>query len=1794
MSIEKELFEGQVSHTAIVDGSVAVAETAYVCVDGAFIYPITPSSAASEHFESLSAQRKLNAFGNVSSVRQLQSEAGAAGSVHGGLSVGAMTTTFTASQGLLLMIPPMYKIAGEFLPAVFHVSARAIAGQALSIFGDHSDVMSCRATGFAMLCSNSVQESADMALVAHIATLKASIPFMHFYDGFRTSHEIQKIQMFNTDFVKHLLPTDAIQKFRDGALNPTHPYLKGTSQGPEVYMQNVEMCNSHYDRVPDFVEETFAALHKYTGRSYSLFEYHGDPNAEMVVVCMGSGVSVIRETLAFEKFGANRGVICARLYRPWKVDKFLEFIPKTCKRIAVLDRTKESGSLAEPLFLDVVGSVINMDNCPRVIGGRFGLGSREFTPEMVHAVFLNLESSKPKHPFTVGINDDVTNLSLPYHMHNVNSVPAGTRQCLFWGMGSDGTVGANKNVIKIIGQNTDLKVQGYFAYSAYKAGGLTMSHLRFGPEEIKSSYQLRRADYVAAHRTQYVFDFNVAENLNDKGTFLLNTQWAVEDINRLLPAGVKRDIANRDARMFVIDANRVAVENGMGRRVNNILMTCFFKLSEVLPMEEAIALFKSAIQKTYGKKGQHVVDANNKAVDAALANLHQVHYDLDLWKNAKDSESDTGSTGTGDVEQNPTEKFVTDILLKVQKREADLPISAFKEYEGGKLPMGTANYEKRGIALNVPIVNMDKCTQCNYCSFVCPHAAIRPFLLDDDEAERAPESFNTKKSRGVPEFAGMQYRIQVAPLDCTGCQLCAIACPDEALTMTPLAEVSDREAENWAYARALPNRAEILPAQTRSTLKGSQFYQPLLEFSGACEGCGETPYVKLLTQLYGERMVIANATGCSSIWGGSFPSVPYTTNNKGLGPAWGNSLFEDNAEYGYGMVMSIATRREYLKRLVDSVVSSQELVDLCDATVLAHLKDWQVGWTNDIVCQKVYDGLKDTIDAEASKHPTFDEIAKNKDMLPKICIWLIGGDGWAFDIGYGGLDHIMAQGVDVNVLVLDTEVYSNTGGQVSKATMAGAVHKFATGGRTRNKKDLGMLMMEYGDVYVASISSSANMAQTVRAIVEAERYNGSSLILAYSPCIEHQYIKPFSQQIEHTKLAVDSGYWPLYRFNPALADVGELPLQLDSKKLKADIKTMLNKENRFSILRRTKPEMADKCLEQLEKWAVERFQRLKFRSEYGDYGQLINSQGQDEDAVFILYGSETGNAEELAGRACRTLKNRGLTAKVKSFYEVGVEDVAAMRNVIIFCSTAGQGEFPGNTKDFWAALRQANPEEKPFENVNVATFGLGDSCYVFFNVAALNLHKRFLELGATEVMSVGMGDDCDDDKFETAFADWFPEYLLAVKAPEEQNVVETPDASVYQVVDRPAAEIKPCLHMGTRHIKLVENRRITPTDYDVEVRHLEFDLSGTDMKYALGDSLAIWPQNDPVEVDKFCMHYGYNPNRWVQIRPVGTESNAKYDVLFKNDITVRQLFVECLDFAGKPTRGFYDGLWKHCKDPNEKESARKLLTTDEGKCQVKGWLKSSLTFFDVMKIFPSIMPSLEEMIDLLPLIRCRYYSIASCQKFVGEDKLQLCVGIVDWMNPQGALRTGEATGTIRRFAQIGESLSHTVCGAIKATAFNLPPTDLHPIIVAGMGTGLAPFRAFIQHRVWLKRSGKPVGPMTVYFGCRYAAKDFLYGEEMNAYLEEGVLTELKCAFSRDTDKKHYIQHEIYNDPDTFFKRFITEEGYFYLCGSAKQVPIDIRRAVTTVLSMNGGLSFEEADERLTQLILQGRYNVEAW
>ena len=1162
-----------------MDGNTAAAYVAYAFTDVAAIYPITPSSTMAELIDDWAAHGKKNIFGQEVRVTEMQSEAGAAGAVHGSLSAGALTTTFTASQGLLLMIPNMYKIAGELLPAVFHVTARAVAGHALSIFGDHSDVMATRQTGFGLLASGSVQEVMDLAGVAHLTAIKSRVPFIHFFDGFRTSHEIQKIELIDYEDLKNLVDMDAVKAFRSRALNPEHPYTKGTAQNPDIFFQAKEAVNPYYDRLPEIVNDYMKEISDLTGREYKPFNYYGHPEAENIIVAMGSVTEVVEETVDYLiAKGEKVGVINVHLYRPFSEKYFFDILPKTVKRIAVLDRTKEPGALGEPLYLDVRSLFYGKENAPVIVGGRYGLGSKDTTPSQINAVFENLKEDNPKDRFTIGIVDDVTHTSLEIK-EEIKTAPEGTIRCKFWGLGSDGTVGANKSAIKIIGDGTDMYAQGYFAYDSKKSGGVTISHLRFGKEPIKSTYLIEEADFVSCSKQSYVYQYSVIDSLRDGGKFLLNTDWSVEELDEKLPGSVKKYLAEHNIEFYTIDATKIANEIGLGNRTNMIMQSAFFKLANVIPIEEAVKHLKDSIVNSYGKKGQDVVDMNYKAVDKGINALVKV----DIPENWKNSIEEAASA-------KEVPDFIKDIMIPMTRQEGDkLPVSTFVGREDGVFPHGTAAYEKRGIAVNIPEWQIDNCIQCNQCSFVCPHAAIRPILLTEEEVNNSPEAFETKKAMGKG-LEGLQYRIQVSPLDCTGCGNCADVCPakEKALVMKPLEELVETQSPNWDYAMTVEVKDDIM---AKTNVKGSQFSQPLFEFSGACAGCGETPYAKIVTQLFGDRMIISNATGCSSIWGASAPSTPYCKNSEGKGPAWANSLFEDNAEYGYGMATAIKQNRGKLEDLV------REFIELdADKELNAAFNEWLEGKddanASKAATLKILPLLDKKLPCEKCSG-LLNEIAELKDQFIKKSLWIFGGDGWSYDIGFGGLDHVLASGEDVNVLVFDTEVYSNTGGQSSKATPTAAVAKFAASGKKIRKKDLGMIAASYGYVYVAQVAMGADKNQLLKALSEAESYNGPSLIIAYAPCINHGIKTGMGTSQAQEKRAVDSGYWHLYRYNPLLEEEGKNPFILDSKEPKEDFIDFLNSEVRYSSLKRTFPEIADELFKKAEKDAKARYEKYK-------------------------------------------------------------------------------------------------------------------------------------------------------------------------------------------------------------------------------------------------------------------------------------------------------------------------------------------------------------------------------------------------------------------------------------------------------------------------------------------------------------------------------------------------------------------------------------------------------------------------
>ncbi len=1170
-----------------MDGNSAVAHVSYAFTDVAAIYPITPSSVMADLTDKFSAQGVKNLFGREVQVTEMQSEGGASGAVHGSLAAGALTTTYTASQGLLLMIPNMYKMAGELLPGVIHVSARALTSHALSIFGDHSDIYACRQTGYAMLCSNNPQECMDLAAVAHLAAIKGRVPFLHFFDGFRTSHEIQKIEEWDYEDLADMLDWDAVEAFRRRALNPEHPVTRGTAQNDDIFFQAREACNKYYDAVPEVVVEYMNKVNAKIGTNYKPFNYYGAEDAEHVIVAMGSVCDCTEEVVDYlNAAGEKVGLLKVHLYRPFVADYMLSELPKTVKTISVLDRTKEPGSIGEPLYLDVLAAINGSDFAGvKVYTGRYGLGSKDTTPADIVAVYRNAESETPKKRFTIGIVDDVTNLSLPLN-ENPDTTPKGTHSCKFWGLGADGTVGANKNSIKIIGDNTDMYAQGYFAYDSKKSGGLTVSHLRFGDTPIKSTYYISKADFVACHNPSYVDKYDIVDDLKEGGSFLLNCPWDIDELSERLPGKMKKILADRKINFYTIDGIKIGKEIGLGGRINTVLQSAFFKIADIIPAEKAKDLMKKAAYKSYSKKGQAIVDMNYAAIDRGMEDLKKVEIPAE-WANAVDDSVADKIDGEGALVE-----YVNGILKPVNEYKGNkLPVSAFMDHVDGTAPNGSAAYEKRGIAVDVPEWNSANCIQCNRCAIVCPHAVIRPVAMTDDEVAAAPIDTNAIPMMGLADF---KFVMTVSTLDCTGCGACAQVCPgkkgEKALTMQPIDSQRPKQAL-FDYALTLDEKPEVAEKFKFSTVKGSQFKQPLLEFSGACAGCGETPYAKLVTQLFGDRMFIANATGCSSIWGASAPATPYTRNKKGFGPAWQNSLFEDNAEFGLGMALGQKAIRNRLIEYVEAIqkdTDSESLKTACQNYLDTVTDSTSSRPATDALIAELEKNVDDAKVGELAKKTLID-----KDELAKKSMWIFGGDGWAYDIGFGGLDHVIASGENVNILVFDTEVYSNTGGQASKATPVGSVAQFAAAGKAVKKKDLAAIAMSYGYVYVAQCAMGADNNQVLKAMVEAESYNGPSLIICYAPCINHGIKGGMGIAQLEEKKAVEAGYWNIFRYDPRLADEGKNPFMLDGKAPSASYRDFIMGEVRYNSLTRAFPERAEKLFAEAEEGAEKKYAHLQ-------------------------------------------------------------------------------------------------------------------------------------------------------------------------------------------------------------------------------------------------------------------------------------------------------------------------------------------------------------------------------------------------------------------------------------------------------------------------------------------------------------------------------------------------------------------------------------------------------------------------
>jgi homodimeric pyruvate:ferredoxin (flavodoxin) oxidoreductase len=1805
------------------DGATAAAYVAYAFSEQAFIYPITPATPLGDAFAGWNAKGKKNLFGEVCEVVQMQSEGGAAGALHGVVDVGTLATTFTSSQGLLLMIPNMFILAGALNPCVIHVAARAITKHALCIFGDHSDVMATRQTGMAILSGHNVQEAMDMALCAHVATLKSSVPFVCFQDGFRTSHEISKPAVLSYDAMSQLVPWDDLAAYRRRGLHPERPHARQQGQFSDTFFQNAEAGNLYYESVPQIVQATLDDIGKITGRYYKIFDYNGHAEADNIIVSMGSSCNVVQEVIAQEtKKGRKVGQVKVHLFRPWDSVAFLESLPSSVKTISVLDRTKESGS-REPLFLDVASTAQTAGVPVQILGGRYGLGQKDLTPGMVLSIFENAESSTPKDNFTVGIEDDVTFNSLPV-TSEPTTVPEGTKQCLFWGMGSDGTLSANKNVIKLIGTQTEQHVQAHFVYDSKKAGGCTVSHLRFGPERIESSYDIVEADYISCSQTFWIRKFKeqMWKAAKPGGTVVLNVpQKSAEEVDAVLPAIMKRTAAGRDLQVYTIDANAVAKAFGLGRHTNNRLSAVFFKLSGVLDVDEALDLFKQSMRKSYKAKGQDIINRNLEAVDQALSNLHRIHFDKAAWSTAVDEDID--------VSDRPA--FCTEIMDKMSALDAnELPVSAFDPR--GHFPTATTQYEKRGIALSVPVTDMDKCTQCNKCAAICPHAAIRPFLMTQVEMDTAPQSFGMQKAKGGVETAGYMYRMQVAPDDCTGCQACSNTCGDGALTMTTYAKVVDVEKENWDFGVSLPVRGDLVD---RSTVKGSQFAQPMLEFSGACEGCGETPYAKLVTQLFGERMLIANASGCSSVWSGTAGFSPFATNTSGQGPAYGRSLFEDAAEYGLGMAASVKQKRNQLVDRVDRFLHHEEnavVFSMAPQKLKESLAEWYIHRTNPDVCQRLATTIKEELklvaDGRASKPaakksltakagsldmfrtalnttdansqvlknaPIIQDLMSLQDHFVKVSCWIWGGDGWAYDIGFGGLDHVLAQSreIDFNVLVMDTEGYSNTGGQISKATNMGAVQKFAPAGYRNAKKDMGQIAMSYEHIYVGSISMGADYGQCTKALIEAERYDGPSLILAYSPCIEHKILFPrgLSHLEEVMKQAVEAGYWSLYRYNPALRAKGENPFSLDSKRLTRTVEEFTSTENRFMTLHRQNPEMGRIMKAQLQDFVDRRHESLT---------KLANAMDTATSGtpLTILVGSDTGTTIELAARTKKIAAGRQYNVTILDLDEISsMEQLSEHKNIMVLCATAGEGDPPGNATKFFDMFEEEEFAADSLEGVQFHVFGLGDRGYRHFNSSAKFIDKKFEELGAKRMQDVGLGDDQDDDKYETAYDEWLPEFWKIQGAPEPKDDHLIPDAS-YALESVPSSRwsYQQVMPPGTKMIQLEELSLLTHPDHDRTIRHLSFNIEGLDFSYLLGDALNIYPTNDEQRVREFLEWYGLDADAVYQVSP-NADVDKRRKVAYQRPLPVYQMFTEVMDIFGRPNKFFYKSLARFATD--EKEQAELNLISgdsEEGKKKYVDLVTETVTFDDVLRMFPSAKPPLEQLMGMVPCVKPRLYSIASSQRAM-NDRVELMIVINDWDTPGGKWQCGTSTDMIERMGKAWEkdnSATFSMPCQITSGTFNFPESMMQPMIMAGLGTGLAPFRAFTQEKAFYKRQGVETGPMWLFYGCRYKAKDYCYGDELEEFVKEGVLTELRVAFSRDTKQKVYVQHKMQEAAGELCAEFEEKNGYFYLCGQAGAVEIDIENAIKQSLVSGGNFTEETAAEYVEKMHEDGRYNLELY
>jgi len=1678
------------------------------------------------------------------------------------------------------MIPNMYKIAGELLPCVMHVAARALAGEALSIFGDHQDVMAARASGWGMLSSQTVQDCQDIALVAHLATLQARVPIVHFQGGFRTSHEINTIESLSTEHMRDLLDPDSLRGQRDRGVSALRPVIRGSNQNPDVYMQALEGANKYYDALPGIVEECMAQVGSLTGRPLSLFRYNGDDNPEHVIVQMGSAVKVTESVLPkLAEQGVKVGVLSPLLFRPWPAEKLLECLPASVKTITILDRTKEHGSFREPLFLDVAATLQSDHRFAgmTLLGGRYGLGSKEYTPGMAYSVFENAMGERKDH-FTVGIVDDVTFLSLPMPQETLNldtAVPESMTQCMFYGLAGDGTVGANKNAVKIIGDNSSLKAQAYFSYSSVKAGTPTVSHMRFGPEGCEAPYLTlpNQATYVACSFTGHIKSLDMLKFVKpETGTFVLNCPWTtIEDLERELPSYVKKQIAEKNVQFYTIDASRVAQDSGLGKLTNNVMQTAFFNLSNVLPVNEAMSYFQDAIQKTYKKHGDVVVDRNLSAVENAMTNLVKVDYPAKAWA----ALSDGGELPEAEKYKGHESSFVQAVQKHMVMLEGDfLPVSAFPA--GGTSPMGLSDNEKKTQAAEVPEVDMDKCTQCNYCSIVCPHAVIRPFLIDQNTYDKAPASLEARKSTSG-EQAGYFYRIQVSAADCTGCEVCVKTCPDDALRMVTQEEAVELNfEEHWNFLRALPVREDLMKV---TSVKGSQMQQPLLEYSAACSGCGETPYVKLLTQMFGDRMVIANATGCSSIWGNPYGSTPYTVRDSdGKGPAWHNSLFEDNAEFGFGMAQNMMARRDRLHQSVGELLKTSE-IDVVPE-LRGRLLQWHDNWMSPSIstkCQDILPALLTEAKEAGASSFMFHQVHDSSDNFLKTTQWIIGGDGWAYDIGFGGLDHVVATGANVNIMVLDTEAYSNTGGQKSKSTPAGSIAKFAMGGKERQKKNLGEICMSYQNIYVASCALGANLTQSVKAIAEAEEYMGPSLLLCYSPCIEFKIAHQdgLGEMLSCQQLAVSSGYWPLYRFDPSK----ELPMQLDCKTLREDLSTYLNTENRFNALKRSNPESFKRLTDEM---------RTNIRRRHAKYLHMMApTESSGGPPLSILYGSETGNTAELAARFASMCKSRGYNVELAELNDISVEDLADKKDVVLMVATCGEGQIPQNAITLYEDLGRAEPG--CMEGVNFSMFALGDKAYRHFCSAGYDFDQKMTELGAQRQLDVGIGDDKDDDKFETGYEKWLPDWIETVQAPPDPRE-DDPPAPMFALtpIDAKDALTEISRPLRTKRLAVEFNKRISPEDYAYSIRHITVSDPDGNMPYLLGDALAVHWTNDEAKCREFLSDYGLDADQCYTATALpGVEAGVKGERL-DGPFKVISLFTGLFDIFGRPSKNFLKML-SRIAPPGADLDHLKHLVSDAGKEDFqKEIFGESLNFAEVLMKFPSVKPDLNQLMTMLPVIKARLYTIASSTRRT-PGSIEMTVITDDWDTPSGKYKVGSCTDYFERTDTDKATGTVYMDCSISPGSFEFGEPEV-PMVMTGTGTGVAPFLAFAKEREWFVDNYGPerAGEMWLFFGCRNRTKDYILGDDLEALGEKNILTHLRPAFSRDGPNKVYIQDRIKEECVGVHNALVTKKGYLYLCGQAGDREKDVLDSVTKAFEL-AGMSPEAAQKEMDELIEDGRY-----